>query len=473
MIYVICIIAIVAFSVLQERQNMSRINNLQQHRINDAPREKISIATATTTKDSNTTHSFTVPTRHNVSVVVRPVLDLPTKVADPTSATTPPTISPTPHPSPQQRVHRNITLIVQLRGELGNQLSVLANARITQLLARAKYPHIHMHLVGQHQYDTKWTRGRDVLIQCFNAFTDFDFEGGTHNEEFRIVQNLQQAWLNVAERNQLSNVRSFHFLDSLLLQQEQNQNDRHNTTGSSIPQLPSTVSKYSLPYLTASSFSWIDCLRNEGYYNEMRQWLQFNMKECCNSNVRPNDNDIVFHYRNFAHELRSSKLKGQLNFVEIPPHIAANVAFRNHAAVANSRDDTTAAAAANHHNTTPVVHVPNIAITSRFETGTEQYIAAFSAQNITSHYVSGQKSGVEGFCYILQAPNEIFGSYQSTYYRWAALLGNATRSRFYTMELPAWNETAEPTVRTTETIQYHHRTMTIEKYWYTTPRRSW
>ncbi len=456
--------------MLREGQYMRRINTLQQHRINVAQREKISIekisiAAAITTKYSNTTHSFTTPTSHNVSVVVQPVVKLPTKVADPTSVIPPPISSttPTPHQSPQQRVHRNITLIVQLRGELGNQLSVLANARITQLLARAKYPHIHIQLIGQHQYDTKWTKGRDDLINCFsNAFHDFDFEGGTHNEEFRIVQNLQQAWLNVGERNQLSNVRRFHFLDSLLLQQEKNQDDRRNT---SIPQLPSSVSKYSLPYLTAASFSWIDCLRNEGYYNEMRQWLQFNMKKCCNSNVRSNDNDIVFHYRNFANELRNSKLKGQSIFVEIPPHIAANVAF----AAANTRDNTTAV-----NNHTTVVKVPNIAITSRFETGTDQYVAAFSAQNITSHYVSGQQSGVEGFCYILQAQNEIFGSYQSTYYRWAALLGNATRSRFYMMEeqpLPL-QESAESTVRTTETIHHNHRTMTIEKYWYT-PRRSW
>ena len=75
-----------------------------------------------------------------------------------------------------QRVHRNITLIVKLRGELGNQLSVLANARITQLLAHAKYPHIRIQLIGEHQHSAKWTKGRDDLVKCFSkTFHDFDF----------------------------------------------------------------------------------------------------------------------------------------------------------------------------------------------------------------------------------------------------------------------------------------------------------
>ena len=307
----------------------------------------------------------------------------------------------------QHRIHRNITLIVQLRGELGNQLSVLANARITQLIAKTKYPHIHIQLIGQHQYSPKWTKGRDDLVKCFSkAFQNFEFSGGIYDKsgEFQKVQKLQQSWLNSEQLKKLENVRSFGFLDSLLLQQEQN--------ASGIPIVPtSSVSKYSLPYLTATSFSWNDVIRNEGLYSEMRQWLEFNVDECCNPNVQPHENDIVFHFRNYVYELRRQKILAS-HFVEISPEILATVAFQNY----TIRDH------------------PRVAITSRFETGTDRYIQAFTERGISSYFVTGQRSGTEGFCFILQAKKETFGSYSSTYYRWAALLGNATLNRFYKID---------------------------------------
>lgn len=136
-----------------------------------------------------------------------------------------------------------------------------------------------------------------------------------------MVQKLQQSWLNSEQLKKLENVRSFGFLDSLLLQQELN--------ASGIPIVPSSsVSKYSLPYLTATSFSWNDVIRNEGLYSEMRQWLEFNVNECCNPNAQPHENDIVFHFRNYVYELRRQKILAS-HFVEISPEILATVAFQN------------------------------------------------------------------------------------------------------------------------------------------------
>ena len=512
-VFVIGIIFIVAFSVMEDERTVSRIQTLQQQQQQQALAMDPPKAVHTTTVRSKTAPSYTTIKNTSESLIVLPAfhpVDNSTTMMPQPPPTRPPQRPPSSPPQqiilPPQRVHRNITLIVQLRGELGNQLSVLANARITQLIAREKYPHIHIQLIGQHQYDEskKWMRGRDDLMKCFsNAFHDFDFEGGIYDDEFRTVQTVQQSWLSVAQRNKLSNVRSFHFLDSLLLQQEKS----HNHPNSSIPVVPSSASKYSLPYLTAASFSWIDCIRNEGYYNEIRQWLSFNMNACCNPKVRPRDNDIVFHYRNFAHELRNSQRNGRpvvvtSNFLEISPDIAANVAFIQHTVSHNNHN--------NNNNSHFDRHSlpPNIAITSRYETGTDPYIAAFRSRNLTSHYVTGQHNGVEGFCYILQAQKEIFGSYHSTYFRWAALLGNATINRFYTLDPIATTTASQhsgqntgnisptttstvtppppsllqqkqqqgpdfavppselPRVSTMETIQHHHRTILIEKYSY-------
>ena len=326
-------------------------------------------------------------------------------------------VQPPPPPPPLQRVHRNITLIVQLRGELGNQLSVLANARITQLLAQSKYPHIRIQIIGQHQYSDKWTRGRDDLVKCFShAFHDFDFEGGSHDKsgEFMAVKQLQDAWLNAEQLKKLNNVRSLDFLNSLLLQQEQN--------ASGVPILPASlsVSKYSLPYLTAIYFSWSDIIQSRHYYDDIRQWLTFNMKACCNPDIVRGDNDIVFHYRNFEYELRHKKNDLTSHFVEVSPYIIANVAYQNY-----TRRD--------HHR---------VAISSRYEAGTERYIQAFHKRGISSYYVTGQRSGNEGFCFLLQTQKETFGSYYSTYYRWAALLGNATLNRFYIIDGSLVTQTA-------------------------------
>jgi hypothetical protein len=51
-------------------------------------------------------------------------------VNDSASPTTRITLAATPSPQPQ--ISRNITLIVEFQGELGNYLSKLASARITQ-----------------------------------------------------------------------------------------------------------------------------------------------------------------------------------------------------------------------------------------------------------------------------------------------------------------------------------------------------
>ena len=346
------------------------------------------------------------------------------------------------------RIHRNITLIVQLRGELGNQISVLVNARITQLIAETKYPHIHIQLIGQHQYDPKWTKGRDDLVKCFsNAFQNFEFNGGSHDKsgEFQMVQKLQQSWLNGEQLKKLNNVRSFDFLDSLLLQQEQ------NTPG--IPIVPSSsVSKYSLPYLTAISFSWADVIRNEWLYSEIRQWLAFNTEACCNPNISSHDNDIVFHYRNFAQEFRNGKVL-QPQFVEISPYSIANVAFQNY----TRRDQI------------------RVGITGRFETGANRYIQAFTERGISSYFVTGQKSGTEGLCYIFQTKRETFGLYYSTYYRWAVLLGNATLNRLYqidtspdtvmtTATTSVVNGTTTSSILAINTFTIGNRNFTIEKY---------
>jgi hypothetical protein len=338
------------------------------------------------------------------------------------------------------RVPRNITLIVEFKGELGNYLSKLASARITQLMAQRKYPHIHIQLIGQHHSQAKWKLARDDLVRCFPTFRNFEFEGGIHdtNNDFATIQRMQESWLNVKQRKMLTNVRSLTFLDSLLLEQELN--------SSKTPRLPPPTNrswKYSLPYLTSNSFSLSEVLQNEYYYNDIRKWMRFNETACCNPDQTPNSNEIVFHYRNFAYELRKNKeAASRYIFTEVSPNTAANVLFLH--------------TSKNHP----------IAIISRFQTGVDQYVQALQEREISAHYVDGQRTGMEAFCYLLQAQYEIVGSGTSTFFVWATYLGNATRNRSYRLDQPQIqpsNETVVPlSNRTIETIQHDHRTFTTE-----------
>jgi hypothetical protein len=347
-----------------------------------------------------------------------------------------------PSPTRAPRTPRNITVIVELRGELGNHLSVLANARITQLIAQRHYPHIHIQLIGQHQSDPKWVLARDDLVRCFPNFRNFEFHGGIHDtkNDFFTMKRLQDSWLSTGQREKLTNVKSFAFLDSLLYQQEQNVSDA--------PQLPPTTHasrKYSLPYLTAKSFSWFDVLKNEYYYNDIREWMRLNETACCNPNIAPKSNEIVFHYRNFITEFKNKRFYKK-QFVEVTPYTAANALFLN-----TSTDHP-------------------IAISSRFPNRVDQYVQALQKRGISSYYVDGQRTGMEAFCYLLQAQYELVGMYQSTFVRWAALLGNATMNRSYLLDqkpLEQSNTTIllPPPVRTGETIQREQRTFTTEVYW--------
>lgn len=214
--------------------------------------------------------------------------------------------------------HTNISLIVKLKGELGNHLSFLAGARITQLIAAQKYPYLNIQLVGQHQDDPRWVRGRDDLIRCFPEFRDLEFEGGDHDPDFLLVQKLQNAGLNKKQQRMLTNAReSGHaFLQSMLDQQDQ---------ANAIAASPaSNHSKYSLPFLIANSLdTWMDTLENEYYYNDIRRWMRFNESACRAS--KPRNNEIVVHHRNFMASLGKRAIGN--SFTEVPPDTAANQLF--------------------------------------------------------------------------------------------------------------------------------------------------
>ena len=77
-----------------------------------------------------------------------------------------------------------------------------------------------------------------------------------------------------------------------------------------------------------------------------------------------------------------------------------------------------------------------VAITSRRITSdTMEYATALQQRGFTVRVLSNQ-SDVADFCFLLKAQKELVGMSRSTYILWAAILGNATKSRLYSIDSP-------------------------------------
>jgi hypothetical protein len=75
-----------------------------------------------------------------------------------------------------------------------------------------------------------------------------------------------------------------------------------------------------------------------------------------------------------------------------------------------------------------------VAIVSRFAQETAQpYIDALTERGLHVRFISGQ-TGVQDFCFLMQARKEMIGIAISTYFMWAAYLSNCTRVIAYSVD---------------------------------------
>jgi hypothetical protein len=222
------------------------------------------------------------------------------------------------------RAHRNITMLVRLRGEMGNNLGALAHAYAVKLSIERSYPGIVVSLVGQHQGQNakKWKSAAQNLRKCFPVFRDFQFEGGRWDEEFRNRRRQQDAWLLARGINNDTSTKELLSMDGscarrgpcwretaanlVTLLQEQAENPDELSIQEA------STANVSLPFLSSSAFSIFDELTDE-FYDEIRQWLRLDEGKCCQA--RPDKDESVFHLRNFAAE--SKKLLKKVTYREL------------------------------------------------------------------------------------------------------------------------------------------------------------
>lgn len=293
-----------------------------------------------------------------------------------------------------------VSLIIQLSGEMGNQLSKLAWGYGMKWWLEDDY-NITTKVVLRHQDHSKWIGAAASVKRCFPKLRVMDFEEA-NTEEFNAIRALQDKWVG-KEKKTLLNPRggNFEFKPWILkcldaLKEAIESPDRPS---------PPENSNFTLPFFYTDIFGNIGDV-NDRYFERLKDLFEFdtNNPDCCKTRV--DSDESVFHFRNFIGEMRKALRMG---YEETSANKTANELFGN------------------------LIAGDKIAITSRFpDKGVQQYVDQFKARGIEARVVSGQ-SPEQDFCFLMSAEKEMAGMAMSTYSIWAGYLGNASTVKLYSV----------------------------------------
>jgi hypothetical protein len=341
---------------------------------------------------------------------------------------------------------RNITLIVETRGEMGNQLNSIAHALRIKHWIETQYPFLTVQLSGEHPGDPRWQKVWPVLRQCFPVIRENMYlsEGGSwfnqaENAESGAVSNLsryerieqtQYRWLEAR-----GFVNSTFHMDScptplkrgnstftstqcwkqkldvvLKMHKEQDRQVSINAPHQDVDIYKKVSSRLSLPFLRTNAWSFGTPFEGE-YYDLVRKWFAMNESDpqCCPSaDEMPRPDEIVWHYRNFQRERPKLVRDG---FVEASPRQAVKYLFEPIAAKAYQRSDPAPT---------------SIAMLSRFPSD----LKAFANGLKKSPYdfqvrIIKNRTAASDFCFLRNTVRSLYIIHMSSFGGWAALLGNS------------------------------------------------
>ena len=299
----------------------------------------------------------------------------------------------------------NATILVELAGEMGNQISFMAHGLILQWMLYDDYG-VQSQIWLRHQENPKWIRARASMQMCFKSTQTMNFEEG-NTEEFTKKKAMQEYRYG---RNANSIVKGEEnpTIQNLLKQFARDVGvTRSDVNASSINQ-SGTNSTISLPFIHSKSMA-LGGKDFDRYYPKIRKVFHFDFgsRKCCNPEIKPDPDETVFHFRNFKKELSKSVKRSQ--FAELGPNQAVQDLLGH------------------------LPHGSKVAIVSRFiDENVEHHVKAFGERGLRVRVISGN-SGEQDFCFLLSAEKEIVGSSRSTFFRWAGYLGNAKTVRAYTV----------------------------------------
>jgi hypothetical protein len=175
------------------------------------------------------------------------------------------------------------TIVVQLSGEMGNQLSKIAHGHALFLWLKREF-RLDATVVLRHQTKPKWVRGRDNLQKCFPATRSYDFSAA-NTLEFENRSRQQSAWLG-SSLDAINNPESAANVSrALQLFAQFNRSEVHEQHSSM------SNSNISLPFLYADLLVSNDLFMDR-FYDDFRELFRFD-PACCQQRPEPDESVFV------------------------------------------------------------------------------------------------------------------------------------------------------------------------------------
>ena len=187
--------------------------------------------------------------------------------------------------------NQTMTILVQLSGELGNNLGKIAHGICLQEWLQEEFDTIST-IVLRHQRHDKWIRGYQNAIKCFPYTRQFDFAAGNtpSMDAWLAGPNHPDWWetMQLVNGNGADSATIRRALKSTVNQWRQNLANASSflnnvTTANGTP--------VSQPFLYANQFAHLHVCMDR-YYDVIRARLAFDTSECCQQ--VPFANETVF-----------------------------------------------------------------------------------------------------------------------------------------------------------------------------------
>jgi hypothetical protein len=213
---------------------------------------------ADTTANNNTLF-FTAPSAHNINGTVTTAMARNTQPA---------------------------TIVVQLSGEMGNQLSKIAHGHALLLWLKREF-RIDATIVLRHQEHPKWVRARASVQKCFPATRSYDFSAA-NTLEFKNRSRQQSAWLG-SSLDAINNIESVaNVTRALQLFARFNRSEVPEQHSSSNSMGNSNIS---LPFLYSDLLVQNDFFMDR-FYEDYRELFHFD-PACCLHRPEPDESIFV------------------------------------------------------------------------------------------------------------------------------------------------------------------------------------
>eukprot|EP00980_Cylindrotheca_fusiformis_P015998 scaffold4703_cov108-Cylindrotheca_fusiformis.AAC.6 len=339
--------------------------------------------------------SDNMPTEQHVNLA-RPRLRIPAKNSSVTEASS----------------GQTVTVVVQLNGELGNQLHGALHGFCVQRVVEEQLG-LKTKIMLRTQKNSEWRKAVESTKAAFPNFRLFDTRE-VNTEVFDTVHRIQEEWmdslLSTGQLN-LTNIDDPNALKVHSCSTEKCLSDLVNLLNQTLhtqrPKLPDESPAISIPHIYSDAYIHPYCI--EKMHDELKDFLTVDEEAICRQ--IPDPDEAVFHFRDYNEEFQG-EVRTEQGYEEADPNLMATQLF------ADYRPGD------------------KVAIISRFQENTEEYIKALREhKGIEARYIQNQ-TGNQDFCFLLKAQQEIVASRKSTIAFWAAFLGNSKLTRLYTLSTP-------------------------------------